>query len=875
MSVAQTYSPVSVFSDCSESRAPRGAETGQRRAWLLVHAALAGLLAAVATAGNPPPPDVLTEFAASGWGAEAEGSTAAVYDDGNRVQVGSASLRFETGGCFDTWLWAPVTRAANWDFSNVRSLRFLVYAENGNSTGFQNASPWIRIGSAAGYYQYQTSGELLNLARNNWLQVDVPITGDGNWQRSVSGTPDLTDIDYIEIHADTWGCAFTLWFDGMEFTPLEGTLPPPQNLRATPYYSTAQIAWDASPEPEVVAYDVYRRPVGGTYGAPLRRVLVRSDFNDYGLEPGETYYYRLIGVDANGGPLTRYTPELPVTLGTDPTPYSTHKNFEMLVVFYTGGYLPAEVQRLTEGLRLGMEFYWRTTRGRMNMDVTWLYIDTLPPGPDWYNAALQADLRSRGVQDNQYDLGYLVGQDLAGCLGGYVVFGSMCASLGTACGVPYPSKQPGIDYTIAWTFTHEIHHALEAMENRTAGTPEVLFCHFPWCYPDPLGPTGWHMDWGAHYDGIAQTNREYGDDWMLYPPPYDGYIECIDADGDDLPDDDGRVWLDELRFGSSPALADTDDDGLDDLGEYSAYNFRATDPLLNDTDGDGLLDGEDLQPLYPIRMFLPYLHTPPTIDGVLEPGWPKLREGYYYTRNIADYALESYAGWTDDALYLAFSSERRLRFMLSFDGSGLDGRFESPVRHVQGANDPYNTNNKENHIGDTWGDGHHIYFAQDEMGARVVGRSAIPGAEVRSSFSGGQYHVEVKLPRALPGGAAFTWYLPSAPVVDGMTLENAHLVGLNLTMSNYDGSNEGEFSGIWTSLFESHAYVDFYLRIPGDMTCDGDIDNEDIDPFVLALTRPALYTAIWPACDFRLADVNLDGDVDNEDIDAFVELLAQ
>lgn len=61
---------------------------------------------------------------------------------------------------------------------------------------------------------------------------------------------------------------------------------------------------------------------------------------------------------------------------------------------------------------------------------------------------------------------------------------------------------------------------------------------------------------------------------------------------------------------------------------------------------------------------------------------------------------------------------------------------------------------------------------------------------------------------------------------------------------------------------------------PGDMNCDGLINNGDIDPFVLALTDPSGYAAAYPDCDRNLADVNGDGFVNNGDIDSFVALLS-
>jgi len=60
---------------------------------------------------------------------------------------------------------------------------------------------------------------------------------------------------------------------------------------------------------------------------------------------------------------------------------------------------------------------------------------------------------------------------------------------------------------------------------------------------------------------------------------------------------------------------------------------------------------------------------------------------------------------------------------------------------------------------------------------------------------------------------------------------------------------------------------------PGDLNCDGVVNNFDIDPFVLALTDPGKYATTFPNCDRLAADINNDGVVDNFDIDPFVSLL--
>ncbi|MBL8879669.1 MAG: hypothetical protein JNG88_11170, partial [Phycisphaerales bacterium] len=60
----------------------------------------------------------------------------------------------------------------------------------------------------------------------------------------------------------------------------------------------------------------------------------------------------------------------------------------------------------------------------------------------------------------------------------------------------------------------------------------------------------------------------------------------------------------------------------------------------------------------------------------------------------------------------------------------------------------------------------------------------------------------------------------------------------------------------------------------GDLNCDGLVNNFDINPFVLALSEPAEYSALFPDCDIENGDVNGDGSFNNFDIDPFVMLLS-
>jgi hypothetical protein len=60
----------------------------------------------------------------------------------------------------------------------------------------------------------------------------------------------------------------------------------------------------------------------------------------------------------------------------------------------------------------------------------------------------------------------------------------------------------------------------------------------------------------------------------------------------------------------------------------------------------------------------------------------------------------------------------------------------------------------------------------------------------------------------------------------------------------------------------------------GDLDCDGDVDFDDINPFVLALSDPVGYGALYPNCQVLNGDCNQDGQVDFDDINAFVALLS-
>ncbi len=61
----------------------------------------------------------------------------------------------------------------------------------------------------------------------------------------------------------------------------------------------------------------------------------------------------------------------------------------------------------------------------------------------------------------------------------------------------------------------------------------------------------------------------------------------------------------------------------------------------------------------------------------------------------------------------------------------------------------------------------------------------------------------------------------------------------------------------------------------GDVNCDGAIDFDDINPFVLTLSDRLAYATAYPACNLYNADCSGDDAVDFDDINPFVQCLVE
>ena len=115
----------------------------------------------------------------------------------------------------------PMNKNAGWNLqaAGINRLSFWLYADNTNTYLFQNESPWIQLHTSANaYFQFHSTSDVMNNALTNWQHFSVPFAGNAAWAVSVVGTPSLTNIKWLEFHADTWGTGFGYGLDGLAFS---------------------------------------------------------------------------------------------------------------------------------------------------------------------------------------------------------------------------------------------------------------------------------------------------------------------------------------------------------------------------------------------------------------------------------------------------------------------------------------------------------------------------------------------------------------------------------------------------------------------------------------------------------------------------------
>jgi hypothetical protein len=180
-----------------------------------------------------------------------------------------------------------------------------IRSANSSPYGFQYCH--IRLGNnCGGYFKYTASASsILNPTIGQWKYYKISLIGGGGWSRTVVGDVDLSEISYIEFHADTWDHGFDLWLDGVTFSPYithtgEQTGSDTNLFKLTPNpCSDVTVATFTLSQPGQVNLSLYNSH--GTFVRPITETVINEGFHEVVLDISELkqglYYLVLNTVD--------------------------------------------------------------------------------------------------------------------------------------------------------------------------------------------------------------------------------------------------------------------------------------------------------------------------------------------------------------------------------------------------------------------------------------------------------------------------------------------------------------------------------------------------------------------------------------------------
>ncbi|MFO0846725.1 MAG: ELWxxDGT repeat protein, partial [Gemmataceae bacterium] len=177
------------------------------------------------------PPAELSEGNAAAWTTfTADGKSATVKDDGSRAVVGGRSLRFDTLSGGDTGIRLK-SGAQAWDLTAYSQLELWTYSVNPNTAGFQGPQPVVVLTTTTGTYRFTPRNQAA-FQKDGWDKHHISLAGDAFWSRATTGAPNLANVTGLEIHQDTTGAAFTVYYDGIRFTKTDTAAQAPSGPSA-------------------------------------------------------------------------------------------------------------------------------------------------------------------------------------------------------------------------------------------------------------------------------------------------------------------------------------------------------------------------------------------------------------------------------------------------------------------------------------------------------------------------------------------------------------------------------------------------------------------------------------------------------------------
>lgn len=494
--------------------------------------------------------------------------------------------------------------------------------------------------------------------------------------------------------------------------------------------------------------------------------------------------------------------------GQSPKTAASFATIDVLVVFYThtagADISPEDMVRLKNGIELARLFYWRNSGCQLNLNISYLEIPELKPKkffPDdglLWPKYVEPDLRQHGVQDNQYGAvvaiyapphggGNYGGMQILG-KSGYSFFRYPCRS-----SVRYPGEDPGVDYLATWLFTHELQHSIDLVCYEKSGASEM------WHGDKPLD---YAIQAGEEFSYQAEILRHFTG-YLSIKSPWGRIEQARDADGDHLPDNDPRLPMDEVRFGSDTTRADSDGDGRDDLAEFMAGIYRGSHPGQADTDGDGMLDSQDPFPRHRIS------HEIPQITPQFEDEWNTwfplaVQLDFSSARFLMDRPLSAkvYVNWDEDDLY--FGCEMNAPAKLHLDIDLLNDGWWHGRDNYRLVVDPFSNRFEEIRVMDTspavrsfretLGKGPYEMWDDEPQYNARFGRILVESSlELKTEIDEERYRIKIKI----PGNDRIPFRLAK---------------GQTIGWRIYFTSPDPEISNAWATVYEPYQFFDVILK---------------------------------------------------------------
>ena len=162
------------------------------------------------------------------WGyGETNGARNVISADRAQQRNGKPTLRLDTNSGFDCWVYFPNTKDWDIDLSKAKVMRGYLGSENKNGWG---GDPWIIFVDMAGRKaRFDGLKQRLYDAINDWTEIVVPVGADLDakcaeygWKAQISPGFDWKHISCVQIHQDTDGSGYTMWYSGFEFIDYAG-----------------------------------------------------------------------------------------------------------------------------------------------------------------------------------------------------------------------------------------------------------------------------------------------------------------------------------------------------------------------------------------------------------------------------------------------------------------------------------------------------------------------------------------------------------------------------------------------------------------------------------------------------------------------------